>query len=46
MIRAASADDAAAIAAIYNHYVLNDICTFEIAAVDDVEIARRITTLR
>jgi phosphinothricin acetyltransferase len=36
MIRAASADDAAAIAAIYNHYVLNDSQFRDRAAYDHV----------
>lgn len=42
MLRAATLDDAAAIAAIYNHYVLNTIVTFEEAAVPPAEIAARI----
>jgi L-amino acid N-acyltransferase YncA len=41
-IRAARAEDAAAIAAIYNHYVLNTIISFEEQAVTDAEMAGRI----
>jgi len=43
MLRAATAADAAAIAAIYNHYVLNTVVTFEEAAVPAAEMAERIT---
>ncbi|WP_346839711.1 arsinothricin resistance N-acetyltransferase ArsN1 family B [Microbulbifer sp. SAOS-129_SWC] len=42
MIRPAQADDAAQIAAIYNHYVLNTTITFETQAVSAIEIAGRI----
>jgi phosphinothricin acetyltransferase len=42
MIRAATVADAAAICAIYNHYVLNTSVTFEEAAVPHDEMARRI----
>jgi L-amino acid N-acyltransferase YncA len=42
MLRAATPADAAAIAAIYNHYVLNTIVTFEEEAVSADEIASRI----
>jgi phosphinothricin acetyltransferase len=42
MLRAATPADAAAIAAIYNHYVLNTIVTFEEEAVTADEIASRI----
>jgi phosphinothricin acetyltransferase len=42
MLRAATAADAPAIAAIYNHYVVNTIITFEEEAVSDAEMARRI----
>jgi phosphinothricin acetyltransferase len=43
MLRAATVADAAAIAAIYNHYVLHTIITFEEVAVNDAEMANRIT---
>ncbi len=43
MLRAATPADAAAIAAIYNHYVVNTIITFEEEAVPDTEMAQRIT---
>ena len=42
MIRLASASDAAAIARIYNYYVLNTVITFEQLAVSDIEMAKRI----
>lgn len=42
MLRAATPADAAAIAAIYNHYVLHTIVTFEEEAVSADEIAARI----
>jgi L-amino acid N-acyltransferase YncA len=42
MLRAATPADAAAIAAIYNHYVLHTIVTFEEEAVTANEIAARI----
>src|SRR3569833_512793 len=41
-IRPAKADDAAAIAAIYNHYVLNTIISFEEDAVGASDMAARI----
>lgn len=41
-IRQATAGDAASIAAIYNHYVLNTIVTFEEEAVPASEIASRL----
>ncbi len=41
-IRDALADDAAAIVAIYNHYVLNSTITFEEEAVSGEEMAARI----
>jgi phosphinothricin acetyltransferase len=44
-IRAATTDDAEAIAAIYNHYVLNTTVTFEEAAVAPAEMAQRIADL-
>jgi len=43
MLRAATSADAAAIAAIYNHYILHTIVTFEEEAVSDAEMAQRIT---
>lgn len=42
MIRSASTDDAAAIAAIYNHYVRATSVTFEEEAVANAEMAQRI----
>lgn len=42
VIRAATAEDAGAIAAIYNHYVLETIVTFEEEPVAPEEMARRI----
>ena len=42
MIRSVTTADAAAIAAIYNHYVFNTIVTFEEEPVSTAEIARRI----
>ena len=42
MLRPATPADATAIAAIYNHYVLNTIVTFEEEAVTTAEIAERI----
>ncbi|MFI5357355.1 MAG: arsinothricin resistance N-acetyltransferase ArsN1 family B [Opitutales bacterium] len=42
MIRPATPVDAAAIAAIYNHYVLHTTVTFEEAAVGDAAMAGRI----
>jgi phosphinothricin acetyltransferase len=42
MLRAASADDAEAIARIYNHYVRETIVTFETEPVGVAEMARRI----
>jgi len=41
-VRAAKLSDAAAVAAIYNHYVANSIVTFEEQPVPDAEMARRI----
>jgi phosphinothricin acetyltransferase len=43
MLRAATPADAAAIAAIYNHYVVHTIITFEEEAVPATEMAQRIT---
>ena len=45
MIRPVSAADAAAIAAIYNHYVTGTTVTFEEEPVSTEEMARRIETL-
>lgn len=42
MIRSATAADAAAIAAIYNHYVAHTIVTFEEEPVSAADMARRI----
>ena len=42
MIRAANDKDAAALARIYNHYIVNSTATFEIDAISEVEMARRI----
>ena len=42
MIRAATAHDAGAIAAIYNHYIVNTTISFEEAEVSAVEMAGRI----
>lgn len=43
MIRSATRDDANAICAIYNHYVLNSIITFEETPVAREDMAKRIT---
>ena len=45
MIRPATISDAAAIAAIYNHYVATTTITFEEAAVSEIEMASRIDTV-
>jgi len=45
-IREAAADDAAAIAGIYNHYVTGTVVTFEEEPVSVAEIARRIEEVR
>ena len=42
MIRNVRIEDSDAIAAIYNHYVVNSTVTFEVDAITDVEIAKRI----
>lgn len=42
MIRPAEQADAARIAGIYNHYVVNTTATFELEPVPDQEMARRI----
>lgn len=41
-IRAATADDAAAVAAVYNHYVERTVVTFEESAVPSEEMSARI----
>ena len=46
VIRAAKVEDADAIAAIYNHYVLETIVTFEEDPVAPVEMARRIAEVQ
>jgi L-amino acid N-acyltransferase YncA len=43
MLRPATPADAAAIAAIYNHYVLHTVVTFEEDAVNETEMAQRIS---
>ena len=43
MLRSATPADAAAIAAIYNHYVLHTIVTFEEEPISAKEMAQRIT---
>ena len=45
MIRAAHEADSAAIAAIYNHYVLNTTATFEERAVPEGEIGERVRNI-
>jgi L-amino acid N-acyltransferase YncA len=42
MIREATRDDAAALADIYNHYILNTVVTFEEVALTADEFAKRI----
>ena len=42
MIRDALPDDAAAIAAIYNHYIEHTVVTFEEATIPPAEVQRRI----
>lgn len=44
MIRKVKPEDAAAIAEIYNYYILHSIVTFEETVVDAAEIAERIQT--
>jgi len=46
MIRPATAADAPAICAIYNHHVLNTPVTFEETAISDGEMAARIAEIR
>lgn len=41
-IRPASAEDAGAVASIYNHYIVNTPMTFEEKEVSETEISRRI----
>jgi len=43
MIRACQPADAPRICAIYNHYVVHTVVTFEEAPVDEYEMAKRIT---
>lgn len=45
-IRAVRPEDAAAIAAIYNHYVLHSVATFETDPVTATEMAKRIDDLQ
>jgi len=45
MIRPATTADAAAVAEIYNHYILNTIVTFEEEAISAAEMAGRITEI-
>ncbi len=45
MIRSVKHDDAAHIAGIYNHYVVNSIVTFELESVSVDEMAKRIDTI-
>jgi phosphinothricin acetyltransferase len=45
VIRRVVPGDAAAIAAIYNHHVVNTIVTFEETPVDDAEMRRRIADI-
>ena len=45
-IRPAAAPDAAAIAAIYNHYVAHTVVTFEETPVADGDMARRLDEVR
>ncbi|UGQ46949.1 arsinothricin resistance N-acetyltransferase ArsN1 family B [Massilia endophytica] len=46
MVRNAQAADAPALAAIYNHYVLNSTITFEETAVPSDEMARRVDSVQ
>lgn len=45
-VRAAHADDAQAIAAIYNPFIANTTISFEEQAVTDAEMARRIADVQ
>ena len=44
MIRAANSADATAIAAIYNWYIANSVCTFEEAQLSDEQIRERLSS--
>lgn len=46
VLRDATDADAAAIAAIYNHYVIHSTATFEEQPVETAEMARRVATVR
>jgi phosphinothricin acetyltransferase len=46
LIRDATGDDAARIATIYNHFVENSICTFEIDPVSVARMAERVASTR
>ena len=46
LVRDATASDAAALAAIYNHFVAGTVVTFEEAAVDAAEMARRVAEVQ
>lgn len=46
MLRAAQPTDAAAIAALYNHYILHTTITFEMAAVTEAEIVGRLAAVQ
>jgi L-amino acid N-acyltransferase YncA len=45
-IRDAAPDDAGALAAIYNHYILNTIVTFEETPIEAAEMARRVRAVQ
>ena len=45
-IRSAIGDDVAAIARVYNHYILHSVATFEVDAVSVEEMANRIELIR
>ncbi|MDP1676345.1 MAG: N-acetyltransferase family protein [Bacteroidota bacterium] len=46
MIREAHVSDAAAIAEIYNYYILNTIITFELDPITSIDIAKRMVTYK
>ena len=46
MIREAHVSDAAAIAEIYNYYILNTIVTFELDPITSIDIAKRMVTYK
>ncbi|QFT55417.1 GNAT family N-acetyltransferase [Microbulbifer sp. THAF38] len=46
MIRPADNNDAQAIAAIYNYYILNSSVTFEEKIISDTEVSRRINSIQ